>query len=168
MDTGEGRFELFDNEENKKKLFDIYGKDRSVFEEGEEIIIKNSRFRISKIIRNGLKLELLPDEPIEEYKSDVKFEHEINPSRHELRHTLFEYIKKISPGSEMADSKVQDLLNFSEAKIQKLRKALIGLIGAETKEELEQMELYFRSIPAPEQDKIVSINAIHALIETIG
>jgi len=48
----------------------------------------------------------------------------------------------------------------------KLRKALAELVGASTKEELEAMELALRSAPGIEQDKIVAINAIHALLET--
>ena len=47
----------------------------------------------------------------------------------------------------------------------KLRKALEGLIGASTKEELEAMEVAIRSISSPEQDKIVMLNAIHTLLE---
>ena len=49
----------------------------------------------------------------------------------------------------------------------KLRKALADLVGASTEEELKQMELALRAAPGIEQDKIVAINAIHALLETI-
>ena len=48
----------------------------------------------------------------------------------------------------------------------KLRKALADLVGASTKEELEAMELVLRATPGIEQDKIVALNAIQALIET--
>lgn len=48
----------------------------------------------------------------------------------------------------------------------KLRKALADMVGASTKEELEQMELALRAMPGIEQDKVVAINAIHALLET--
>ena len=58
-------------------------------------------------------------------------------------------------------------LREAEAKITKLRTALSGLIGAETKEELKAMEFSMRSIPAPDADKAVSINAIHVLMETM-
>ena len=57
-------------------------------------------------------------------------------------------------------------LRESEAKVSMLRKALIGLVGAESKEELEQMEVALRIVPAPDEDKAVSINAIHALLKT--
>ena len=50
--------------------------------------------------------------------------------------------------------------------MRKLRKALADMVGASTKEELEQMELALRTIPGIEQDKIVALNAIHALLET--
>ena len=58
-------------------------------------------------------------------------------------------------------------LRESERKVEKLKNALIGLIGASTKKELEEMEITLRTIPAPEADKVVSINAIHALLEVI-
>ncbi|HEA64723.1 MAG TPA: hypothetical protein ENI02_01090 [Candidatus Aminicenantes bacterium] len=51
--------------------------------------------------------------------------------------------------------------------MRKLRKALADLVGASTKEELEAIELILRSTPGIERDKIVAINAIHALFETI-
>ena len=50
--------------------------------------------------------------------------------------------------------------------MQKLRMALPDCIGASTKEELEAMESMLRLMPGIEQDKIIAINAIHALLET--
>ncbi|MFH1972136.1 MAG: hypothetical protein ABIJ18_01520 [archaeon] len=58
-------------------------------------------------------------------------------------------------------------LRDAEQKILKLRKALIGLVGASTKEELQQLELGIRIAPTSDQDKVVMINAIHVLIDTI-
>ena len=55
----------------------------------------------------------------------------------------------------------------AEMKIAKLRNALVGLVGASTKEELEAMEIVMRNIPGVEQDKVNAINAIHVLLETI-
>lgn len=52
-------------------------------------------------------------------------------------------------------------------KIEKLRSALKGLVGASTKQELDTMELIMRTLPAPEADKTALINAIHALLETM-
>lgn len=57
-------------------------------------------------------------------------------------------------------------LRKAEADILKLRNALKGLIGAESKEELDAIEATIRLLPAPESDKIASINAIAALRET--
>lgn len=54
----------------------------------------------------------------------------------------------------------------AEATIKKLRAALAGLIGASTKEELEQLEVGVRLIPGVEADKIAALNGIHALLET--
>ena len=55
----------------------------------------------------------------------------------------------------------------AEADIELLRGALAGLVGGSDKAELEQMELAVRVIPAPEADKIASLNAIHALLVTM-
>ena len=57
-------------------------------------------------------------------------------------------------------------MRSAEQKIAKLRSALIGLIGAEKPEELNQMEFIIRSTPAPEFDKIAAINAIDILRAT--
>ena len=56
----------------------------------------------------------------------------------------------------------------AEARIERLRKALSGLIGAETKEELEAMEMAMRMMPGIEADKIAGINAIHALLSEVN
>ena len=58
-------------------------------------------------------------------------------------------------------------LRESERKVEKLKNALIGLIGASTKKELEEMEIAMRIMPAPEADKIAAINGINALLEVI-
>jgi len=56
----------------------------------------------------------------------------------------------------------------AEARIERLRKALSELIGAETKEELEAMEAAMRMMPGIEADKIAGINAIHALLPEVN
>lgn len=56
----------------------------------------------------------------------------------------------------------------AEEKIKKLRGALIGLVGVSNENELEAMEVALRSIPAPNADKIASINAINVLLETMN
>ena len=55
----------------------------------------------------------------------------------------------------------------AEAKISKLRDALSALVGVSKKDELEAMEIAMRTMPAPDADKAVSINAIHVLLETL-
>ncbi len=58
-------------------------------------------------------------------------------------------------------------LREAERKIEILKKALIGLVGVETREELEQMEIEVRSLPAHDSVKVPSIIAIHTLLETM-
>lgn len=48
-----------------------------------------------------------------------------------------------------------------------LRKALVGLVGADSLEELRAMELMMRTLSAPASDKAATIDAIHALLETM-
>ena len=55
----------------------------------------------------------------------------------------------------------------AEADIALLRSALAGLIGADTEQELREMEAMMRLLPAPEADKVVSINGIRALLATL-
>jgi hypothetical protein len=54
----------------------------------------------------------------------------------------------------------------AEAQIAILRKALADLVGADTSDELNEMEHVLRLAPVPDQDKAAMINAIHVLIET--
>lgn len=54
----------------------------------------------------------------------------------------------------------------AEATIEKLRSALIGLVGAGEKDELETMEATLRMMPIPDVDRMATINAIRAIIET--
>lgn len=55
----------------------------------------------------------------------------------------------------------------AEGKIALLRNALVGLIGASEKTELEQLELGVRLAPVCDQDKAAALNGIHALLATI-
>ena len=48
----------------------------------------------------------------------------------------------------------------------RLRAALVGLVGVDGRAELEQMEVMMRLMPAPAQDKAATIDAIHALLAT--
>ena len=58
-------------------------------------------------------------------------------------------------------------LRKAESDVAMLRAALVGLIGQDGEQELRIMEAALRALPAPEADKVVSINAIHALIATL-
>ena len=48
-----------------------------------------------------------------------------------------------------------------------LRNALVGIVGGDGKEELEQIEVGVRALPAPDADKSTILNAIHALRATL-
>lgn len=48
----------------------------------------------------------------------------------------------------------------------RLRIALIGLVGESDPDALRQMEAAVRMLPAPDEDKAATINAIHALLRT--
>lgn len=48
-----------------------------------------------------------------------------------------------------------------------LRAALAALICADGREELEQMEIVMRAMPAPARDKAATIDALHALMDTL-
>lgn len=60
MDTGQGHFEMIEELEDLEKLKKQYPMFGATFQEGETVEIKGSLFEISKIIRGGLKLKLLP------------------------------------------------------------------------------------------------------------
>lgn len=55
----------------------------------------------------------------------------------------------------------------AEADIALLRSALVGLVGADSEDELLGMESSMRLLPAPAEDKAVAIDAIHALLATM-
>jgi hypothetical protein len=58
-------------------------------------------------------------------------------------------------------------LREAERKIKILRNAIVGLVGADSPEELDKMEFFMRTSCAPESDKVVAINAIDALRTTM-
>lgn len=63
MDTGEGKFELLQerlSELDQKAFKKRYPKCGGMFTIGEMLEIKGSRFQVSKIIADGLKLKLIP------------------------------------------------------------------------------------------------------------
>jgi hypothetical protein len=52
-----------------------------------------------------------------------------------------------------------------EEKYQKVKTALEGILGVDENTNLEEFEATLRATPGVEQDKIVAINAVHALQE---
>lgn len=59
MDTGEGRFVELHNASEEIFFREKYPKAKSVFRVGEEVTIKESRFRVTSIGPFGIKLKLL-------------------------------------------------------------------------------------------------------------
>lgn len=57
-------------------------------------------------------------------------------------------------------------LREAEAKIEKLRSALMVFVGATTMEELHQIKSAISILPMPEEDKRSSTTAINVLLET--
>lgn len=51
-----------------------------------------------------------------------------------------------------------------QAQHDRLRAALVGLVGVDGRSELEQLEAAMRLMPAPAEDKAATSDAIHALI----
>jgi hypothetical protein len=72
MDTGDGRMVQFDAPDPSEKLKEyqkavedmqkLYPGHGGIFKVGEEVELKGSRFTISKILNNGLKLKLTEKE----------------------------------------------------------------------------------------------------------
>lgn len=48
-----------------------------------------------------------------------------------------------------------------------LRAALVGLVGVDGREDLEQLEVVMRQMPVPVADKAATVDAIHALLATL-
>jgi len=86
-----------------------------------------------------------------------------NLLEHENEHSAFlEELLKALIGDGWNSMTIYDAKKLNENNA-KIKKALIDLVGAESKDELEQLELGIRLSPAPDSDKAVMINAIHAL-----
>lgn len=64
MDTGEGKFEIFESDKELKEkmheLWNRYPNHGGVFKVGEEVELKGSRFRVKSVKPNELRLKLLP------------------------------------------------------------------------------------------------------------
>jgi chromosome segregation ATPase len=92
------------------------------------------------------------------YRQNVKLKRELA----EARTAYVSVTDQLS--AEMGRAEIlQNELAAARAEVTRLRKALVGIVGADTPEELDQMEAVIRMAPAPAEDKAASIDAIHAL-----
>jgi hypothetical protein len=66
---------------------------------------------------------------------------------------------------DLTDSWRADIAKV-EAERDRLRAALVALVGVDGREELGQLEAVMRLTPAPAEDKSAAIDAIHALMAT--
>lgn len=71
-------------------------------------------------------------------------------------------MQMIATGIEKA---VRDIGTL-RAQRDRLRAALVGLVGVDGAADLQQMEVVMRLMPAPAEDKAATIDAIHALLAT--
>jgi len=82
------------------------------------------------------------------------------------RFTKREILDILAPKLIEMNEKIAELEKQVEG-ITKLRSALAGLVGVDEKEELEQMQMMIRLADAPAKNKVVTIDAIQALLDTI-
>ena len=68
---------------------------------------------------------------------------------------------------ELEDLRMKEQVERLTKENGRLRNALIGLVGSDSREELQSMELAMRIFPASDADVVASVNAIHALLETM-
>ena len=69
-------------------------------------------------------------------------------------------------GAELSQAFRDDIAKL-ETERDRLRAALVALVGVDGRDELGQMEAVMRLIPAPAEDKAATIDAIHALMATV-
>jgi hypothetical protein len=69
--------------------------------------------------------------------------------------------------AELTASFQDDIVRI-ESQRDMVRAALARLVGADGREELEQLEAMMRLMPVPAEDKAASIDAIHVLIATLA
>jgi hypothetical protein len=62
---------------------------------------------------------------------------------------------------------VSVLLHSVESQRDLLRSALVAIVGVDSRDELQEMELFLRSAAAPAEDKAAMIDAVHALLATL-
>jgi hypothetical protein len=69
--------------------------------------------------------------------------------------------------SEECRQNLFDALTKVEQQRDRLRAALVLLVGVDSRAELEEMETTLRLAPAPAEDKAAAIDGIHALLSTL-
>ena len=69
-------------------------------------------------------------------------------------------------GSEPLCERLFAAVSDTIAERDRLRAALVKLVGMDGKHDLEEMEAVMRLMPAPTEDKAATIDAIHALLAT--
>ncbi len=72
----------------------------------------------------------------------------------------------LTPYQAEADIEIAARIAVVVRQRDRLRRALVGLIGASRRDELDAMEIILRAAPAPDSDKAAAIDAIDALRET--
>jgi len=75
-------------------------------------------------------------------------------------------VEELRSQARVAIDAGEQLIATLSAERDRLRAALAALVGTDGRAELEQLEAVMRLMPAPAQDKAVTIDAIHALIAT--
>jgi len=69
-------------------------------------------------------------------------------------------------GTNLTNEGVTEGVERVIAERNQLRKALVGLVGSDNKDELAAMELAIQIMPAPAEDIKNTVNAIHAIRDT--
>jgi chromosome segregation ATPase len=88
----------------------------------------------------------------------------------QIHEQIHEWRQDLYPSNVKAEAELVTLRESHETLQQerdKLRAALVGIIGADGRAELEQIEVGLRLMPVPAEDKARSIDGIHALLATL-
>ena len=98
MNKGDGTFKLADTKEELEQIKVDPGEKKlsklRIFEKGEELIIKDSRFKVKSIGKRELHLTLLPDLNPEESEEETQCSKEHEPMKYyKMPETTFEELK---------------------------------------------------------------------------
>ena len=114
--------------------------------------MREGRLRAFKVTKN----------PVPEDAANIS----VDAERHRIR-MWFDTESDVECGLIPQVCVVDELDETLPGKYEKIRSALAGMIGCDTKEELDTMETYIRFADVCESDKVSSLNAIAALRETL-